>query len=200
MTLHQGAGTYQPNTLQNVVEHTMHSEQVVFQKTLIENLLAHVEHIVAVGTTSMRSLESLYWVGVKLLKPDPMMAQGQLPFFVEKLAPYQAYASLPTPKEALAGVLAYMKAQQLEELVGETEIMIFPGYAFKLCKGLITNYHQPGSTLMLLVAAFTGPDWRKIYDAALANRYRFLSYGDSSLLWRKEEGGNTTQLSGVTGR
>jgi S-adenosylmethionine:tRNA ribosyltransferase-isomerase len=181
LTLHVGAGTFQPIKAGTVVEHHMHAEQVVYTRALIEQLLDRVGTIVAVGTTSMRSLESLYWYGVKLLR------QETTEFWIEKLYPYPfATAELPAPREALAAILKYMDAQQLTELVGETEIFIFPGYRFQLCRGLITNYHQPGSTLILLVAAFVGDDWRKIYQEALNRQYRFLSYGDSSLLWRRE--------------
>ncbi len=180
VTLHVGAGTFQPVKVQNAVEHSMHTEQVVYSRTLIEELLDNVENIIAVGTTSMRSLESLYWYGAKLWANQEKT--NRQPFFIEKLAPYQNEVTLPTPEESLKAIIAFMKENSSEELVGETEIMIFPGYDFKLCKGLITNYHQPNSTLMLLVAAFVGPNWRNIYDAALANEYRFLSYGDSSLL------------------
>lgn len=175
VTLHVGAGTFQPVKVLNAVEHSMHAEQVVFTQELIEKLLMHLGSIIAVGTTSVRALESLYWYGVRLL-------QGETSFWIEKLSPYQK-GEAPLAADSLEAVLSYMKTQNLKELVGETEIMIFPGYEFKLCKGLITNYHQPKSTLMLLIAAFVGPDWRKIYDEALANEYRFLSYGDSSLLF-----------------
>lgn len=183
VTLHVGAGTFQPVKVANAVEHTMHAEQVVFRRSLIESLLLHLDSLVVVGTTSMRSLESLYWWGVNLI--NGQSGDGKL-FFVEKLAPYQSYLKIPSPAESLRAILQFMEAHGLEELTGETEIMIFPSYQFKLCRGLITNFHQPGSTLMLLVAAFVGDDWRKIYEAALANDYRFLSYGDSSLLWRAQ--------------
>lgn len=175
VTLHVGAGTFQPVKVLNAIEHPMHAEQVVFTQELLEKLQKHLGEIIAVGTTSVRALESLYWYGVRLL-------QGKKSFWIEQLSPYQTEI-VPTAAASLEAVLSYMKAQDLKELVGETEIMIFPGYKFKLCKGLITNYHQPNSTLMLLVAAFVGPDWRKIYEEALANEYRFLSYGDSSLLF-----------------
>lgn len=178
VTLHVGAGTFQPVKVLNAIEHTMHAEQVVFSQELVEKLQQHLGKIIAVGTTSVRALESLYWYGVRLL-------QGEKSFWIEQLSPYQTEI-VPNAAASLEAVLSYMKAHDLKELVGETEIMIFPGYEFKLCKGLITNYHQPNSTLMLLVAAFVGPDWRKIYEEALANDYRFLSYGDSSLLF----GGN----------
>lgn len=176
VTLHVGAGTFQPVKVLNAVEHTMHAEQIVFTLDLVEKLWQNLGKIIAVGTTSVRALESLYWYGVRL-------QQGETSFWIEKLSPYQN-KEVPSAADSLEAILSYMKVQNLKEVVGETEIMIFPGYEFKLCKGLITNYHQPNSTLMLLVAAFVGPDWRKIYDEALANEYRFLSYGDSSLLLR----------------
>ena len=158
----------------------MHSEQVVYTRGLIESLIQQVEHIVPVGTTSMRSLESLYWYGVKLSR------QEITEFWIEKLYPYQFLEDeLPTATEALRAILDFMDKERLDEITGETEIFIFPSYGFRLCKGLITNYHQPGSTLILLVAAFVGEGWRDMYQEALTHGYRFLSYGDSSLLWRK---------------
>lgn len=182
VTLHVGAGTFQPVKVRNAIEHDMHAEQVVFSKKLIEQLLENIGTVVAVGTTSMRSLESLYWVGATLFSL-PSAYEGQ-PFFIEKLTPYHDRDYVPTSRESLQAILNYMAVYGLEELIGETEIMIFPSYDFKLVKGLITNYHQPNSTLMLLVAAFVGEQWRTIYNEALNNGYRFLSYGDSSLLFR----------------
>ncbi len=175
ITLHVGAGTFQPIKAENVLHHPMHTEQMVFTKNSIAKLAQTPDSIFAVGTTSMRSLESLYWYGVKLL-------EGETRFFIEKLYPYQNHAPLPTAGAAFRAVLESMESQNLDELAGETQIMIVPGYVFRVCKGLVTNYHQPGSTLILLVAAFLGPDWRRVYEAALENEYRFLSYGDSSLL------------------
>lgn len=181
LTLHVGAGTFQPIKVEKVTEHRMHSEQVVFTRALINDLLQSVEHIVPVGTTSLRSLESLYWYGVKLFKKETTV------FNIEKLYPYPWEDSqLPSAQESLQAIADHMDGAQLEEIVGETEIFIFPGYRFRLCRGIITNYHQPGSTLILLVAAFVGNDWKTIYSEALVNNYRFLSYGDSSLLWLNE--------------
>ena len=174
ITLHVGAGTFQPIKVQNVVEHQMHSEQIVFDKAFIEQLARKLKFVIPVGTTSMRSLESLYWFGVKLL-------QGQETFFIEKLFPYQSTETVST-EASIQAVLDYMETKNIEQLIGETEIFIFPGYQFRICKGIITNFHQPDSTLILLVAALVGEDWRKIYDFALENNFRFLSYGDSSLL------------------
>lgn len=174
VTLHVGAGTFQPIKVQNVVEHKMHCEQIVFDKSFIINLLQNNGFVIPVGTTSMRSLESLYWFGVKLL-------MGEEEFFIEKLFPYNR-AETFTAEESLEAILNFMTERNLSQIIGETEIFIFPGYQFQICKGIITNFHQPDSTLILLVAALVGENWRKIYDYALNNNFRFLSYGDSSLL------------------
>lgn len=178
VTLHVGAGTFQPIKVENISEHKMHNEQVVYNRDLVLSLLAHSEKIIPVGTTSMRSLESLYWIGQKI-------SEGDESLFVEKLLPYSRPSeSLLTPLESLRHILTYMERIGKDEITCSTEIFIFPGYDFKFCKGLITNYHQPGSTLILLVAAFTNSNWRAIYQEALKKEYRFLSYGDSSLIWR----------------
>lgn len=176
LTLHVSAGTFQPVKTENVNEHVMHPEQIVVTRKNIENLLQPEKFIVAVGTTSMRTLESLYWFGVKLLK-DKTSA-----FIINQRDPYISQAYLPSITASLTAIRMYMTENDHETIIGETSIFIKPGYQFKVCRGLITNFHQPASTLMLLVAAFTGRDWRKIYDEALKNDYRFLSYGDSSLL------------------
>ncbi|SFC48833.1 S-adenosylmethionine:tRNA ribosyltransferase-isomerase [Flexibacter flexilis DSM 6793] len=176
VTLHVSAGTFRPLQADNVLEHEMHAEQLIFSVKNLENLLAN-ERIIAVGTTSMRALESLYWFGVKLLKTNDK------DFRIDQYLPYQfEAASLPTRAQSLTAVLDFMKENNLEELGGQTQIYIVPSYEFKICKGIVTNYHQPESTLILLVAAFVGENWRKIYDEALNNDYRFLSFGDSSLL------------------
>ena len=175
LTLHVGAGTFQPIKVENVIEHKMHNEQVVFTKKNIENLLANLGNIIPIGTTSMRTLESIYWYGVKFLKGD------NYPLLIEKLYPYQ-HENLPSTEESLKAILEEMERKNIEEITAETEIFIFPSYQFKLCKGIITNYHQPESTLILLIAALIGEDWRKIYKEAITKDYRFLSYGDSSLL------------------
>jgi S-adenosylmethionine:tRNA ribosyltransferase-isomerase len=123
----------------------------------------------------MRALESLYWFGVKLGK-------GDSDFLIEKLYPYHHTETLPSRQESFATILNFMESNDIEELTGETEIFIFPGYHFKVCRGIVTNYHQPESTLVLLIAALIGEDWRKVYQEAMEKDYRFLSYGDSSLL------------------
>lgn len=176
LTLHVSAGTFQPIMEEVVAKHPMHSEQMVVSR---ENILAvaRSKRAFAVGTTSMRTLESLYWFGVQLLQ------HGDAPFVIEKLTPYQYEGEqLPTKEEAMEAVLGYMDRQQTDLITGQTAIFIFPGYKFRICEGLVTNFHQPGSTLILLVAAFVGKDWKKIYSEALSQDYRFLSYGDSSLL------------------
>ena len=182
LTLHVGAGTFQPIKVETITEHHMHSEQVVYTRGLIESLLQKTARIIPVGTTSLRSLESLYWYGVKLLRGE------SAEFWIEKLYPYSVLeAEVPSAQQSLTAVLAFMQNQNLTEITGETEIFIFPGYTFRLCKGLITNFHQPGSTLILLVAALVGEHWKKIYEEALSQDYRFLSYGDSSLLWGEKD-------------
>jgi S-adenosylmethionine:tRNA ribosyltransferase-isomerase len=175
LTLHVGAGTFQPIKVENIIEHKMHNEQVVISKQNIENLLANLGNIIPVGTTSMRTLESIYWYGVKLITVK------NSPFFIEKLYPYQ-HEILPSVEESLKAILQKMNDNNETEITGETEIFIFPSYQFKLCKGIITNYHQPESTLILLIAALIGEDWRRVYEEAMTKDYRFLSYGDSSLL------------------
>ncbi|MEP2772285.1 MAG: S-adenosylmethionine:tRNA ribosyltransferase-isomerase [Fulvivirga sp.] len=176
LTLHVSAGTFQPVKEENALDHPMHSEQVVISMQNIESLL-NSEQVISVGTTSMRTLESLYWYGVKILKEKDYIFQ------IPKLYPYQHEGyKLPSMKEAIEAVKAFMIAQNVTQINGHTEIFIFPGYTFRVCDGLITNYHLPGSTLILLVAAFIGEDWKKVYNQALENNYRFLSYGDSSLL------------------
>lgn len=177
VTLHVSAGTFQPIKVDDVTAHPMHSEQIHLQKSTIEKLLNQEGPIVAVGTTSVRTLESLYWYGVQLLENKGTAFQ------VAKLIPYDTRESLPSKNESLQAVLNQMEAEGKVEIMGETEIFIFPGYQFQMIDGLITNFHQPGTTLMLLIGSLIGDDWKKIYQEALDNDYRFLSYGDSSLLW-----------------
>ncbi|HCM75177.1 MAG TPA: S-adenosylmethionine tRNA ribosyltransferase [Cytophagales bacterium] len=175
LTLHVSAGTFQPIKTENALDHAMHSEQIIVSKANLNSLLIPNRKIIAVGTTSMRTLESIYWYGVKLL------TQGAQPFIIAQNDPYvERSGHLPSREAAILAVLDEMDNEQI--LVGHTSIYMVPGYRFNVCDGLITNFHQPGSTLMLLVAAFTGSDWHQIYQSALDNEYRFLSYGDSSLL------------------
>lgn len=168
VTLHVSAGTFMPVKAQNALEHTMHEEQLIITRELIEQLLTK-RKVVAVGTTSLRVLESIYWYGCKLAR-DPKAA-----FHIGQDEPYESLDPIPV-EESLLNVLNH------GAMFGNTSIYIRPGYKFHLCEALITNFHQPGSTLMLLVAAFIGPRWKSVYNEALGNSYRFLSYGDSSLL------------------
>jgi len=179
LTLHVSAGTFQPVKTENAADHTMHQEQVIITRANLQNLLDPGRIIVPVGTTSMRTIESLYWLGVKA-SADPNAA-----FTISQHDPYQITGTLPTRHQALQRVLHDMQSKNLETLTGETSIYIMPGYTFRVCDALVTNFHQPGSTLILLVAAFIGKDWRKVYREAMEQGYRFLSYGDSSLLMPK---------------
>ncbi len=177
LTLHVSAGTFRPIKEKDFTNHPMHNEKIVVNRQNIENLLHARGPVIAVGTTAMRTLESTYWYGAALLH------NPNAPFHIEKNAPYTTPASEHASKdEALKAILKKMDECGADSLSGETEIFIYPGYDFKLCNGLFTNYHQPGSTLILLVAAFIGDSWKKVYQEALENDYRFLSYGDTSLL------------------
>lgn len=178
ITLHVSAGTFQPIKVENVQEHVMHNEQLTVHRTTIENLLQH-SFIVPVGTTSLRTIESLYWYGVRLLN-DPRAA-----FRISQYDAYEMTGVLPSPQEALGAILRKMDEYGTERIDGETSLYVLPGYRFRICKALITNFHQPGSTLLLLIAALIGDDWRRVYSEALVNQYRFLSYGDSSLLFAR---------------
>jgi S-adenosylmethionine:tRNA ribosyltransferase-isomerase len=173
LTLHVSAGTFQPLKVEDPKEHPMHAEQMVVSRNAIEDVF-NSHQVIAVGTTSMRTLESLFWFGVRLLN-------GNEVFDIAKLEIYQK-EPLPTRKEAFEAILNHMDKHQMGTLHGSTEIFIMGDYPFKVCDGLITNFHQPGSTLLMLISSFLNGDWEKVYDHALENNYRFLSYGDSSLL------------------
>jgi S-adenosylmethionine:tRNA ribosyltransferase-isomerase len=176
VTLHVSAGTFQPVKVADALDHTMHSEQIVITRENVINLLQPGKFIVPVGTTSMRTLESLYWFGVKLLN------NSESDLIIDQHYAYQKHENLPTKEESLHTVLRYMDTHRYNSITGHSSIFIHPGYKFKMCQALVTNFHQPSSTLILLVAAFIGDAWRQVYNAALENEYRFLSYGDSSLL------------------
>ena len=175
--LHVGAGTFLPVKSSLVSEHTMHREPFVITLDLLEKLVAKNGKLVSVGTTSVRTLESLYYIGVKCIETGA-------PADVMQWEPYEREYSYST-QEAISALIAYMKANSLKDLQLGTQIIIVPGYQFKVVDILVTNFHQPQSTLLLLVSAFVGGDWKKIYDYALAHDFRFLSYGDSSLLFRE---------------
>ncbi len=174
VTLHVGAGTFKPVKSETIDEHEMHTEHFVVTKDNLENLIRS-KNIITVGTTSVRTIESLYWLGVKLIE------NGTLDAHISQWEAYELPNSI-SKNEALQALVDYLHKRNLHHLHASTQIMIFPGYSFKLVNKLITNFHQPKSTLLLLIAAFIGKDWKKVYDFALNNDFRFLSYGDSSIL------------------
>ena len=178
LTLHVGAGTFKPVKSEEIADHEMHSEYIVVKRQTIEKLLAHGGEAIAVGTTSVRTLESLYYIGVKLLQ-NPHLSENELA--VDQWMPYETNPTA-TPVEAMQAILNYLDSNHLPALHTSTQIIIAPGYEYKIVKRMVTNCHQPQSTLLLLVSAFVHGDWHKIYDFALAHDFRFLSYGDSSLL------------------
>ena len=185
VTLHVGAGTFQPVKVADANQHTMHTEIIAVPKTTIQTIIENLGHIVAVGTTSMRTLESLYFLGVQLhdtLHSTPHTLHPTLS--VAQFEPYEMAHTLST-YEALQAIVKYLEQTGQDTLHAETQIMIKPGYVFHVVDQLITNFHQPKSTLLLLVSAFVGGDWHTIYDYALSHDFRFLSYGDSSILFRR---------------
>lgn len=177
VTLHVGAGTFKPVQTDSVDEHEMHSEFFTVSSTTLERLSNNTE-LVSVGTTSLRTLESLYWLALKL-KNHPTEIVPEL----GQWDPYKVKSDL-TYRDALEVIMNYMEKNRMEFFHAKTRLMILPGYRMRSAKALITNFHQPKSTLLLLVSAFVGTDWKRIYNYALENNYRFLSYGDSSLLYR----------------
>ena len=183
VTLHVGAGTFQPVKVADANQHTMHTEIIAVPRDTIAKLMDNLGHIVAVGTTSMRTLESLYFLGNQLYTILHNSTQSSTTLSVSQFVPYEQDYTLST-REALQAIVDYLDATDQDTLHAETQIMIKPGYVFRVVDQLITNFHQPKSTLLLLVSAFVGGDWRTIYDYALAHDFRFLSYGDSSILFR----------------
>lgn len=179
LTLHVGAGTFKPVSAGDAREHVMHEEEIIIHREFIRRLLQHNPGpVVPVGTTSMRSLESLYWLGIQIITGK--YREGR--FFIEQWEPYNDKLNITT-REALEAIYNHMAGRLMDTISGFTRIMIAPGYRFRICDVLVTNFHQPQSTLLLLVAAFAGPGWRDAYDFALQNNYRFLSYGDSCLFF-----------------
>ena len=178
VTLHVGAGTFKPVKSELIADHEMHEEYIEVQRGLIERIIDAGGAAVAVGTTSVRTLESLYFLGEKVSE-NPTMEESEL--CVGQWEPYNREHTLSTV-EALTALLQWIDAKGLDRVHSHTRIMIAPGYTFRIVKAIVTNFHQPKSTLLLLVSAFLKGDWRKIYDYALSHDFRFLSYGDSSLL------------------
>jgi S-adenosylmethionine:tRNA ribosyltransferase-isomerase len=182
VTLHVGAGTFKPVKSNTMAEHDMHGEYIDVSLDTIMYLSDHIDKpVTAVGTTSLRTLESLFWIGEKIAQQPNLMPHELL---VDQWQPYVSSNNQINAKEALKYIVDFLNQHQLKTLYAKTSILIVPGYQFKIVNALVTNFHQPESTLILLVAAFIGQDWRKVYQYALDHEFRFLSYGDGSLLFR----------------
>lgn len=183
VTLHVGAGTFKPVKSSVMEDHEMHAEFLDVSLDSIKQLLLPGKTVVAVGTTSLRTIESLFWMGLKVtVNPAAELADIAL----HQWDAYELQTSITT-HDALSHLVSWMENRQLKRLITKTQIMIAPGYKLKIAKGLITNFHQPQSTLLLLIAAITGDKWKEMYEFALDNEFRFLSYGDGCLLWNNEE-------------
>ncbi len=182
VTLHVGAGTFRPVASETIGEHEMHSETIVVKKSCIKNLINNCDKtIIPVGTTSMRTIESLYWIGLMLLEEG--LEERSL--HLEQWFPYKERESLPSAEESLSTILEYLEKHEMNELHASTALMIAPSCKINVAKALITNFHQPKSTLLLLVSALIGDKWKEVYQYALDNDFRFLSYGDSCLFLNK---------------
>ena len=178
VTLNVGAGTFKPVKSASIADHHMHGEDFTMEKAAVEKMIG-AEQVIAVGTTSLRTIESVYWLGVKLLSEKLEEA-----WILEQWEMYSLDGTI-NYKKSLQAIVDWMEANHLTQLHCRTSMIIVPGYTFKIPSAIITNFHQPQSTLLLLIAAFIGDDWKKVYQHAMENDYRFLSYGDSSLLWRE---------------
>jgi S-adenosylmethionine:tRNA ribosyltransferase-isomerase len=183
ITLNVGAGTFKPVKSAVIADHEMHGEFFTISKRVLEKILTS-KRIISVGTTSLRTIESIHWLGVKLLaglqKDEWELGQWEV-YSLDNNTSY---------RQSLQAIIQWMNEKGVAELYCRTSLLIVPGYEFKSPCGLVTNFHQPQSTLLLLVAAFIGDDWKKVYQHALKDNYRFLSYGDSSLLWRNRQPSN----------
>jgi S-adenosylmethionine:tRNA ribosyltransferase-isomerase len=180
LTLHVGAGTFLPVKTDIINDHPMHAEFFEIEKKLIQYIIENNNQLIVVGTTSLRTIESLYWLGVKIIA-NPKITSNDL-----HLLQWDAYelGEKEIPKlEALHAIVNWMERNQLATLISKTQLMIMPGYRFRMVKGLVTNFHQPKSTLLLIIAAIVGSEWKVIYQHALDHQYRFLSYGDGCLFW-----------------
>jgi S-adenosylmethionine:tRNA ribosyltransferase-isomerase len=180
LTLHVGAGTFMPVKTKLINDHPMHAEFFEIEKKLIHYLIENNNRLIAVGTTSLRTIESLYWLGVKIIANQKITPTHL------HLLQWDAYevGEKEIPKlEALHAIVNWMERNQLQTLISKTQLMIMPGYRFRMVKGLVTNFHQPKSTLLLIIAAIVGAEWKAIYQHALEHQYRFLSYGDGCLFW-----------------
>ena len=180
LTLHVGAGTFQPVKSETIGDHEMHTEHILVHRSFMQELVEHKGPVIAVGTTSIRTLESLYWMGVKV-RLNPLLKAEKLA--IQQWEPYESNIEI-SRKEALTSLLNFLEKEQLDQINSSTQIIIVPGYRFRVIDGMITNFHQPASTLLLLISAFIGNNWKEVYQHALDNDYRFLSYGDSNLYLR----------------
>ncbi len=182
ITLHVGAGTFKPVKSDTMAEHDMHCEYIDVPLSVLEYLVSNIDKkVIAVGTTSLRTLESLYWIGEKIFQNPNILPQE---LSVDQWQAYESTTQSLSPQQALKCIVDYLNKHGLKTLYAKTSILIVPGYEFKIVNALVTNFHQPESTLILLVAAFIGNAWREVYQYALAHDFRFLSYGDGSLLLR----------------
>lgn len=179
VTLHVGAGTFKPVKSDTIEGHEMHTEFISVRRSSIQRVKENIGKIIAVGTTSVRTLESLYYIGITLADNPDATADDLI---VKQWMPYEEKNNRLTPEEALQNILDYLDRHHTETLITATQIIIAPGYTFKIVRGIVTNFHQPKSTLLLLISAFVDGNWKRIYDYALSHDFRFLSYGDSSLL------------------
>ena len=183
LTLHVGAGTFRPVKTAKISEHEMHTELFSINKKSIEKIAKHCGDIVAVGTTGTRTLESLFYLG-QLISINPDIPENEL--IVKQWQPYDTELPRMSLQESLQLLIDYLNKKSLDKLTALTQIMIVPGFEFKVISGMVTNFHQPKSTLLLLVSAFLGGKWKTVYDYAFSHEFRFLSYGDSSLLWKSK--------------
>lgn len=184
VTLHVGAGTFMPVKSETMDQHDMHAEFIDVKMELIEKILYHAgKKVIAVGTTSLRTIESLYWMGVKTIS-NPGCSMDNL--YIEQWYPYEYNGEKVSQTKALKSLVNWMKRNSTDRIIAKTKIIIAPGYTLKIADALITNFHQPQSTLLLLVAAIAGDNWKTIYAYALENNFRFLSYGDGSIIWPKK--------------
>jgi S-adenosylmethionine:tRNA ribosyltransferase-isomerase len=180
ITLHVGAGTFKPVKTNKILDHEMHCEHFTVKKEIVRLFLLYPENIIAVGTTSVRTLESLYWLGARLLNNK---SDENADFSLSQWEVYKQKTDISV-KESMEALLFHMDKHKLESINASTSILIVPGYKFRMINGIMTNFHQPRSTLLLLISAWTGKNWKKIYKFAYDNNFRYLSYGDSSLLMR----------------
>lgn len=183
VTLHVGAGTFKPVKSEKMADHDMHAEFIDVSLDFLKQLQAQLSNtVVAVGTTSLRTLESLYWIGVQAAAQQLNLEEADVA--VSQWYPYESNQSL-SASEAIQSLISWMQQRNMQRLITRTQIIIAPGYELKIASGIITNFHQPESTLLLLIAAIVGDDWKRIYRYAMEHGFRFLSYGDGSLLWKR---------------